>query len=179
MPWSKAAQTQASNIEKDFKGNLRQIADCLAAHDRATQVAPAHVDRAFECLSTHGLCRRPWLDRVEARTSVGGAAIGLAFALPDVIATLLPKAPPGLASACVISFILIGVFLVVDGWYQGTLPVPRDGRSKWYRWTARVLLILFGICVALLCGYLLYQYFLGEKPGDQPAVPVVEELNGP
>lgn len=92
MGWSQAAKSRASQIEREFKDDLRHIADCLASHDRAAAVAVVHVDRAFDALATVGLSRKRWIDRPDAETALEGALIGASFAAPDVVSALIDEA---------------------------------------------------------------------------------------
>ena len=69
MPWPRESTRKAREIEQHFKDNLREIADCLANHERASSVSVVHVERAFTALANSGLTRRRWIDRPDAEAA--------------------------------------------------------------------------------------------------------------
>lgn len=159
MKWGRPAQNRAKSIESDFKADLRQIAQCLAHHDKADSVSALHADRAFEALSRCGLSRRRWFDRPESETALGGVLAGTAFSMPEVIDTLMGDLPhPGFSAGALIAFFLSGTFLFLHGSYRARLPRSLATETTLEKWGRRVLLGLLMLVASIAIVYIAFSF---------------------
>src|SRR3569833_2188491 len=140
MSWSPQANKRLTAITREFKANVQAIADALSNHDSAVQVAPVHVERAFESLSSSGLMRRRWIDRPEAETALGGVFAGASFAAPDVVGCLCDDPHKAFSRATLVALFIIGSFLFAHGTYRGRLPGSAFDERKWWPAIRRMLL---------------------------------------
>lgn len=176
MKWSPQAKQASNSLKAEFAENVTKISIALAVHDQAAQVSPAHVHRAFQSLSMSGMSRVRWLDRPESLSSAGAFLIGVAFACPDIVATVVSDPNKTIARVMFGVSLCIGVFLFAYGWYRSRLPaIPSESLAterakKIGRWFATIA------CVGIL-GYMLYAKLvigLNDKHEHRPPTDELE-----
>jgi hypothetical protein len=128
--WPSASSHHVTEIAKEFKHDVRAIAEAMAKHEGAESVLVRHVDEAFSALSALGLRRRRWHSRPELLTSAGVALLGLAFSVPDVLDVFIDRSEypilyPSLRVGSVTCLFAGGLTLWLIGWLRGTRPATR------------------------------------------------------
>ena len=138
-----------------FHSDLRVIAEHLARHEKAVQVSPAHIDKAYEVLGSLGLRRSRWIDRPEAMATLGALLVGFAFACPDAIAVLVgDKYSKPVSQAIFLGSLLGGVILHCFALARSRWPEPpASGRSVGL-WVRRIALWLVLAAVVLTMVFL-------------------------
>jgi len=172
MQWSTAASQRRNALEANFKTNLRQIADCLAAHDEAAQIAPTHVNRAFEVLANAGLHKRTWIDRPEAEASVGAFLIGFSFSCPTVIGALFEDSNKAIAQTTLLVSFIVGILMMGHAWYRGKLPATPEERTAGIVWSRRILLVVVMVAIVLAIACMIYFRFLQHPSPPDPNQPI-------
>lgn len=141
MKWSGAARLRRTALEKRFADSLREISDAIASQQEATEIAPAHVNRAYETVAAHGFCARRW--RPAVTIGLGTFLLGISGNLPSWIAAISGRPNQEWANVGLLVALFGGVVVLAIGWWQNHF--PSAPRSRWYSISAWA-----GICVLLV-----------------------------
>ena len=125
--WPKETTQRLNQFSDQFKSNLKTVAESFAKHETAEAVLVRHVEEAHAALARLGLSSRRWYERTEFWTGIGGLLIGLAFALPDLLAAFMDDSAKrtGVTIGAIVVMVLVGVFFYIFAWARGSLPRQR------------------------------------------------------
>ena len=125
--WPTETTQRLNQWSKQFKSNLFTVAESFAKHEGAEAVLVRHVDEAHGAFARLGLTNRRWYERTEFWTGIGGLLIGLAFALPDLLAAFMNDSAKrtGVTIGAIVVMGLIGIFFYAFAWARGSLPLHR------------------------------------------------------
>lgn len=125
--WPTETTQRLNQLCELFKSNLKTVAESFAKHENAEAVLVRHVEEAYAALARLGLTSRRWYERTEFWTGIGGLLIGLAFALPDLLAAFMDDSAKrtGVTIGAIVVMGLIGIFFYAFAWARGSLPRQR------------------------------------------------------